>query len=98
MEKYLPEHFEVDINPDEPLFIISVVSEMIGVPIWTLRKLDDMGVVAPKRLGKKTRCYTKAQIQQLNYIHYLMDEKGVNISGIKVILEINSPNIPKDKE
>ncbi|MBF0385156.1 MAG: MerR family transcriptional regulator [Candidatus Omnitrophica bacterium] len=89
MEKYLPAQFEVDINPDAPLFIISVVSDMVGIPIWTLRKLDELGVVEPKRLGKKTRCYTKVQIQQLNYVHYLMDEKGVNISGIKVILEMN---------
>ena len=80
--------FDVDINPQDPVFVISVVSDMVGIPIWTLRKLDEMGVVEPKRLGKKTRCYSKIQIQQLTYIHYLMEEKGVNISGIKIILEI----------
>ena len=80
--------FTVEINPEAPLFIISVVSGMVHIPIWTLRKLDEMGVVQPQRIGKKTRCYSKVQIQQLSYIHYLMEEKNVNISGIKVILEI----------
>ena len=80
--------FKVEINPEAPLFIISVVSGMVRIPIWTLRKLDEMGVVQPQRIGKKTRCYSKMQIQQLSYIHYLMEEKNVNISGIKVILEI----------
>ena len=84
------EQFDVDIHPDAPIFIISIVSEMVDIPIWTLRKLDDMDVVKPKRIGKKTRCYSKVQMKQLKYIHYLMEEKNVNISGIKVILDMNS--------
>lgn len=78
----------IDIDPKAPLFIISVVSDMVNIPIWTLRKLDDLGVVQPQRIGKKTRCYSKDQVQVLTYVRYLMTEKGVNISGIKVILEI----------
>jgi MerR family transcriptional regulator, heat shock protein HspR len=88
MEENFPEEFSVEINPKAPLFIISVVSEMVHIPIWTLRKLDELGVVQPQRMGKKTRCYSKNQIQVLGYVRYLMTEKGVNISGIKVILEI----------
>ena len=80
--------FEVKIDPQEPIYIISVVSELVGIPIWTLRKLDEMGVVCPKRLGKKTRCYSHKQIKKLSYVSYLMSERGVNISGIKIILEL----------
>ena len=89
MAGHKPGKFEVKIDPQEPLFIISVVSTMVQLPIWTLRKLDDMGVVSPKRIGKKTRCYSKIQIQQLSYVCYLMEVKRVNISGIKYILETN---------
>jgi len=83
----MPE-YRIEIKPQDPVFVISVVSEMVGIPVWTLRKLDEMGVVCPERLGKKTRCYSHVQIQQLSYIHFLMEKKKVNISGIKVILEI----------
>ena len=79
--------FDIEINPEAPLFVIGVVSSLTTIPIWTLRKLDAMDVVKPKRLGKKIRCYSQVQIKKLTYIHYLMEEKGVNISGIKVILE-----------
>lgn len=82
------DEFEFHIDPEDPLFVISVVSEMVNIPVWTLRKLDEMGVVEPKRLGKKTRCYTKSQVKVLKYVNYLMQVKGVNISGIKMILEI----------
>ena len=81
---------EVTINPDRPLFVISVVSEMVGMPVWTLRKLDGMGVVSPDRIGKKTRCYTKRQIEKLVYVQYLMEDKHVNISAIQTVLEIES--------
>ena len=83
---------EVEINPDAALFVIGIVSELTGLPIWTLRRLDDMGVVSPKRINKKIRCYTHRQINQLVHIHYLMEERHVNISGIKVILEMKDGN------
>ncbi|MBL8013989.1 MAG: MerR family transcriptional regulator [Candidatus Omnitrophica bacterium] len=79
---------EVEINPDQALFVIGIVSELTGMPVWTLRRLDDMGVVSPKRINKKIRCYTHRQVNKLIYIHYLMEERSVNISGIKVILEL----------
>lgn len=80
--------FEFDINPHAPLFVIGVVSELIDLPIWTLRKLDELGVVQPKRLGSRTRCYSQQQIIILNHIRYLIREKGVNIKGVKMIIEM----------
>ena len=91
MKKQQPNSFEVHIKPEAPVYIISVVSEIVDIPIWTLRKLDELGVVCPERLGKKTRCYSHVQVQQLKYIHFLMIEKRVNISGIKIILEMGEP-------
>lgn len=82
------EEFEVNIDPEEPVYVISIVSKLCEIPVWTLRELEKKGVVAPKRIGKKTRCYSKKQIKVLEYVHYLMEEKHVNISGIKVILEM----------
>ena len=82
--------FDVVIDPEQPLFIIGVASQMVKIPIWTLRKLDEMGIVEPKRVGKKIRCYSHNQIKKLTYVHYLMESKQVNINGIKIILEIES--------
>ncbi len=81
-------NFEVKLDPLAPLFVIGVASEMVGMPIWTLRKLDTLGVVCPGRVGVRTRCYSHVQIKTLTYVKYLIEERHVNISGIKVILEI----------
>jgi MerR family transcriptional regulator/heat shock protein HspR len=83
-----PKESEVEIHPDAPLFVIGIVSVMTGVPIWTLRRLDQMGVVSPQRINQKIRCYSHRQVKKIVYIHHLMDERRVNMSGIKVILEI----------
>ena len=83
------EDFEVDISPDDPVFVISIVSKLCNIPVWTLRELEKKEIIKPKRIGKKTRCYSKKQIRKLEYVHYLMEEKHVNISGIKIILEMN---------
>lgn len=79
--------FDINISPDDPVYVISVVSRLVDLPIWTLRILDKEGVIRPKRLGKKTRLYCLKDIKKLEYVHYLLEDKGVNIKGIKIILE-----------
>ena len=32
--------FDIKISQDEPVYVISVVSKLVGIPVWTLRQLD----------------------------------------------------------
>ncbi|PIP19859.1 MAG: hypothetical protein COT38_02490 [Candidatus Omnitrophica bacterium CG08_land_8_20_14_0_20_41_16] len=79
--------FDIQISQDEPVYVISVVSKLVDLPAWTLRQLDKTGIVKPKRIGKKSRLYSLKDIRRLEYVHYLMEEKRVNIHGIKIIIE-----------
>ncbi|MCX5700284.1 MAG: MerR family transcriptional regulator [Candidatus Omnitrophica bacterium] len=79
--------FDIIISQDEPVYVISVVSRLVSLPVWTLRQLDKAGIVSPKRLGKKNRFYSLKDVKRLEYVHYLMEEKHVNIHGIKIIIE-----------
>lgn len=80
--------FDIQISADEPVYVISVVSKLLDLPVWTLRQIDKAGIVCPQRIGKKSRLYSLKDMRRLEYIHYLMEEKHVNLHGIKVILEI----------
>ena len=80
--------FDVYISPDEPVYVISVVSKLVALPVWTLRQLDKAGVVSPKRIGKKSRLYSLKDVKKLEYVHYLIKDKHVNIRGIKIIIEM----------
>ena len=77
----------IKISPEEPVYVIGVVCRLVNIPIWTLRQLDKAGVVRPKRIGKKNRLYSLRYLKRLEYVHYLMEKKRVNIHGVKVILE-----------
>lgn len=82
--------FDIRISPDEPVYVISVVSRLVSMPVWTLRQLDKAGIVCPKRIGKKSRLYSLKDVKRLEYVHYLMEEKHVNVRGVKVIIEMSS--------
>ena len=78
--------FDFRIGPEEPVYVISVVCKLVDIPIWTLRQLDKANVVRPKRIGKKNRLYSLKDLKRLEYVHYLMEKKRVNIHGVKIIL------------
>ena len=82
--------FDIQISPDEPVYVISVTSKLVELPAWTLRALDKAGIVKPKRIGKKSRLYSLKDVKKLEYVHYLMEDKGVNIQGIKIILKLEA--------
>ncbi|MDD5196614.1 MAG: MerR family transcriptional regulator [Candidatus Omnitrophota bacterium] len=78
--------FDIQISQDEPVYVISVASRLVSLPVWTLRQLDKAGIVRPKRIGKKSRLYSLKDIRRLEYVHYLMEDRHVNIHGIKIII------------
>jgi MerR family transcriptional regulator/heat shock protein HspR len=75
------------ISPEEPVYVIGVACKLVKIPVWTLRQLDKAGIVRPKRSGRKNRLYSFKDLKRLEYVHYLMENKRVNIHGVKLILE-----------
>jgi MerR family transcriptional regulator, heat shock protein HspR len=76
------------VRDDEPLYVISVAAEMAGMHPQTLRQYDRLGLVSPGRAGGGSRRYSLRDIQLLREIQRLSKEEGVNLAGIKRILEL----------
>ena len=76
---------------DEPVYVISVAAKLASLPAWTLRVLDKEGIVCPQRTLKDRRLYSERDLARLARVRYLSEERGVNLSGIKVILEMEAP-------
>lgn len=72
----------------EPVYVISVVARKIGVHAQTLRIYEREGLVQPARSRGGLRMYSEADIERLRLIRRLMDELGVNIAGVDVILNL----------
>ncbi len=70
------------------LFMISVVSEMLGLHPQTLRLYEREGFIKPKRSGGNTRLYSDEDVEKLEMILRLTRELGVNLAGVEVILSM----------
>ena len=72
----------------EPVYVISVAARLAGLPCWVLRVLDQEEIVVPARTDSNRRLYSDQDIAILARVRHLTEERGVNIAGVKVILEI----------
>jgi MerR family transcriptional regulator/heat shock protein HspR len=70
------------------LYMISVVSEMLGIHPQTLRIYEREGFIKPKRSGGNTRLYSEEDVEKLEMILRLTRELGVNLAGVEVILSM----------
>ena len=72
----------------EQYFVISVAAELTGMHAQTLRTYDRMGLVTPMRTSGGGRRYSRRDISLLRRIQQLSQDDGVNLAGIKTIIEL----------
>ena len=79
-----------DLPDDAPVFIISVAAELAGMHAQTLRQYDRLGLVTPGRTGGGGRRYSARDVALLREVQRLSQDEGVNLAGIKRIIELES--------
>jgi MerR family transcriptional regulator/heat shock protein HspR len=79
-----------DVPEDAPVFVISVAAELAGMHAQTLRQYDRLGLVTPGRTGGGGRRYSARDVALLREVQRLSQEDGVNLAGIKRIIELES--------
>ncbi|RUP78385.1 MerR family transcriptional regulator [Corynebacterium propinquum] len=70
------------------VFVISVAAELSGMHAQTLRTYDRLGLVTPARTRGGGRRYSQRDIAMLRKIQQLSQDDGVNLAGIKAIIEL----------
>ncbi len=73
---------------DEPVFIISVAAQMLEVQAQTLRYYERLGLVKPQRTRGNQRVYSHNDLERVRRIRRLMDDLGVNLAGVEVLLNL----------
>ena len=71
------------------LYIISVAAQILEMHPQTLRKYERAGFVEPPRMGT-LRLYSEDDIARLRLIKHLVDELGLNLSGVELALYLVS--------
>ena len=71
-------------------FLISVAAELAGMHAQTLRTYDRLGLVSPRRSSGGGRRYSQRDVDLLREVQRLSHEEGVNLAGIKRIIELTN--------
>ncbi len=71
-------------------FLISVAAELAGMHVQTLRTYDRLGLVTPQRSSGGGRRYSERDVELLREVQRLSQEEGVNLAGIKRIIELTN--------
>ncbi len=79
-----------DVPEDAPVFVISIAAELAGMHAQTLRQYDRLGLVTPGRTGGGGRRYSARDVALLREVQRLSQDEGVNLAGIKRIIELES--------
>jgi MerR family transcriptional regulator/heat shock protein HspR len=72
----------------EGLYIISVAARLLEMHQQTLRKYERAGFVRPKRTGGNLRLYSIEDVERLRQIKYLVDQLGMNLTGVEAMLHL----------
>ncbi|MEX0580568.1 MAG: helix-turn-helix domain-containing protein [Mycobacterium sp.] len=75
---------------DARTFLISVAAELAGMHAQTLRTYDRLGLVSPERSAGGGRRYSERDVALLREIQRLSQSEGVNLAGIKRIIELSN--------
>ncbi|MGL6233842.1 MAG: heat shock protein transcriptional repressor HspR [Segniliparus sp.] len=75
-------------DPHAKIYVISVAAQLSGMHAQTLRTYDRMGLVSPGRAPGGGRRYSAQDVELLREVQRLSQEEGVNLAGIKRILEL----------
>ena len=72
----------------EPLFVISVAARLVEMHPQTLRKYEREGLIAPSRTSGNLRLYSDQDIERLRQVKYLVEQRGLNLAGVQLALEL----------
>jgi len=76
------------VEDDQGVFMISVAAELAGMHPQTLRIYEAKGLIKPKRSPKKTRLYSRRDVERLRRIQELTTQVGLNLAGVERVLEL----------
>jgi len=77
-----------ELSDEMPVYVISVAANLSGMHPQTLRGYERVGLVIPRRTTGGGRRYSMRDILALREIQRLSQEEGINLSGIKRILDL----------
>ena len=86
------------VNDDEPCYVISVASRMVGVHAQTLRTYERIGLLTPARSRGSIRMFSPADVSRARWIKSLMEDLGINLAGVEVLMRMQARMVELERQ
>ncbi|HYU17747.1 MAG TPA: MerR family transcriptional regulator [Chloroflexota bacterium] len=81
-------HRTTEVHDELACFVISVAARLLGVHPQTLRYYERAGLINPSRSKGNIRLYSARDIERAQHIKRLIEDLGVNLAGVEVIMRL----------
>lgn len=85
----MTEHLPATMDADAPILTVTVAARLADMHPQTLRGYDRLGLVVPRR-SRGGRRYSLRDVAKLRHIQHLSQDEGINLEGIRRILELEA--------
>lgn len=75
------------MSGEKSILTISVASKLLGLHPRTLMFYEKSGLIFPHRTSTQRRLFSIKDLNRLQFIKYLTQKEGVNVRGVKLLLE-----------
>jgi len=79
---------ELTIDATEPIYTIGIAAQKLHVAVPTLRMYEKEGLLIPHKTKTGRRVYSANDLVWVNCIRRMINEKGLNIEGIRRLLSL----------
>jgi len=76
------------VESTTPVYTLSTVSTLSGIPVHSIRQYIDKGLMIPFKKESNRNLFSQVDILRLKYIHKLLEQNGLNIAGIRSLLAL----------
>ncbi len=82
----------------EPKYVISIAARIVGIETHTLRYYERLGLLQPYRSEGNIRYYSEGDIERLLHIKALMNDLGINLAGVEVVLRMTQRMVQMQRQ
>jgi MerR family transcriptional regulator/heat shock protein HspR len=86
------------MRDEKHYYTIKVAAELCGMHEQSLRTYERRGLIAPQRSAGNIRRFCDEDVEQIRFIKRLIDDLGVNLAGVEVILHMRQQLLDMQRE
>ncbi len=83
---------------DKQYYTIGIAAELCGMHEQSLRMYERRGLIAPRRSAGNIRRFSEEDVEQIRFIKRLVDDLGVNLAGVEVIMHMRQQLLDMQRE